>query len=73
VSETVLALARRTGGFYHGELLSGLVREVTAQGGRVIVSQTAPPSADSEDVTAADIALLGRSLATRPDSAAPAR
>jgi diguanylate cyclase (GGDEF)-like protein/PAS domain S-box-containing protein len=57
-TKTVLALARHTGGFYHGELLSGLVREVTAQGSRVIVSETAPRSADSGDVTAADVALL---------------
>ncbi|WP_024285865.1 EAL domain-containing protein [Cellulomonas sp. KRMCY2] len=40
---TVLALARSTGGFYHGALLAGLTREVAAAGGRVVVVQTVDP------------------------------
>lgn len=46
---TVLALTRNTGGFYHGELLAGLTREVSAVGGRVIVVQTADPGTETWD------------------------
>ena len=40
---TVLALARSTGGFYHGALLAGLTREIAAVGGRVVVVQSIDP------------------------------
>ncbi len=46
---TILALVRRTGGFYHGELLSGLAREVGAGGGRLLVVQTMDPGTDTDD------------------------
>ena len=46
---TVLALTRNTGGFYHGELLAGLTREVGASGGRVVVVQTSDPGTDTWD------------------------
>lgn len=46
---TVLALTRNTGGFYHGELLAGLTREVSAAGGRVVVVQTSHPGTDTWD------------------------
>jgi len=45
-SPTVLALTRNTGGFFHGELLTGLIREVSAAGGRVVVVQTRDPADD---------------------------
>src|SRR5665647_1259770 len=32
---TVLALARNVGGYYHGELLAGLVRQAAAGGGHL--------------------------------------
>jgi len=41
---TVLALTRNTGGFYHGALLLGLIREVSRAGGRVVVAKTRDPS-----------------------------
>jgi DNA-binding LacI/PurR family transcriptional regulator len=40
---TVLAFARSTSGFYFGELLAGLTREVALAGGRVVVVQTLDP------------------------------
>src|SRR5665647_3380111 len=43
---TVLALARNVGGYYHGELLAGLVRQVAAAGGRVVVAGTLEPGTD---------------------------
>lgn len=43
---TVLALARSTSGFYFGEILAGLNREVAAAGGRLVVVQ----SLDAGDV-----------------------
>ena len=46
---TILALVRRTGGFYHGELLAGLAREVAAAGGRLLVVQTIDPGSDTDD------------------------
>jgi len=46
---TVLALARSTGGYYHGELLSGLIREVTAAGGQVVVANTVDPGTQNVD------------------------
>jgi diguanylate cyclase (GGDEF)-like protein/PAS domain S-box-containing protein len=46
---TVLALARTTGGPYHGQLLAGLVRQVEAAGGRVVVALTPDPGARGED------------------------
>ncbi|MGW6129923.1 EAL domain-containing protein [Cellulomonas sp. NPDC055163] len=54
---TVLALARHIGGFYHGELLAGLVREVTAQGGRVVVAQTAPEEPELDETVVGETAL----------------
>ena len=41
---TVLAFARSTSGFYFGELLAGLTREVARRHGRVIIVQTLDPS-----------------------------
>ena len=52
-ASTILALARNTGGFYHGELLAGLVRQVSAAGGRVVVVETLDPGADDMDWQAA--------------------
>jgi diguanylate cyclase (GGDEF)-like protein/PAS domain S-box-containing protein len=46
---TVLALARNTGGFYHGQLLAGLIRQVDSSGGRVIVAETLDPENDRSD------------------------
>ena len=43
---TVLALARTVGGYYHGQLLAGLVRQVTAAGGRVCLLYTSPSPRD---------------------------
>jgi diguanylate cyclase (GGDEF)-like protein/PAS domain S-box-containing protein len=40
---TILAFARSTSGFYFGELLAGLTREVARAGGRVVVVQTLDP------------------------------
>jgi diguanylate cyclase (GGDEF)-like protein/PAS domain S-box-containing protein len=50
---TILALAHNTGGFYHGGLLGGLVRQIAAAGGRVIVAETLDPGADDMDWQAA--------------------
>ena len=41
---TVLAFARSTSGFYFGELLAGLTREVARVGGRVVIVQTLDPN-----------------------------
>ena len=46
---TVLAFARSTSGFYFGELLAGLTREVARRHGRVIIVQTLDPN-DVADV-----------------------
>ncbi|EYR64342.1 diguanylate cyclase [Actinotalea ferrariae CF5-4] len=40
---TILAFARSTSGFYFGELLAGLTREVARVDGRVVVVQTLDP------------------------------
>ena len=37
---TVLALMRNVGGFFHGEMITGLGREVHSAGGRLVVVQT---------------------------------
>ncbi len=37
---TVLVLTPRTSGFYYGDVLSGITRQVAAQGGQVVVVQT---------------------------------
>ena len=55
---TVLALARNVGGYYHGELLAGLVRPVAAAGGRVVVAGTLEPGTDGvATLTAPDFKL----------------
>ena len=55
---TVLALARNVGGYYHGELLAGLVRQVAAAGGRVVVAGTLEPGTDGvATLTAPDYKL----------------
>jgi diguanylate cyclase (GGDEF)-like protein len=46
---TVLALERNVGGLYHGELLAGLIREVSAHGGHVVVAETRDPGTDGTD------------------------
>jgi diguanylate cyclase (GGDEF)-like protein/PAS domain S-box-containing protein len=46
---TILVLARNIGGFYHGELLAGVVRQVAAAGGRVIVAETLDPGSELMD------------------------
>ena len=40
---TVLALSRHLGGFYAGEVIAGLAREVTAAGGHLVVVQAVEP------------------------------
>lgn len=40
---TVLAYARSTSGFYFGEMLAGLTRELAGSGGRVVIVQTLDP------------------------------
>ena len=47
------AFARTTGGYYHGELLVGLTREIAAAGGRLIVAQTIDLENDGTDDYAA--------------------
>lgn len=49
----VLAFARTTGGYYHGQLLVGLTREIAAAGGRLIVAQTIDLENDGTDDYAA--------------------
>ena len=48
---TVLALSSSTGGPYFGEVLSGLQRELTAAGGRVVLVQTLGPGSSSDELT----------------------
>ena len=43
---TVLVLTRNIGGFYQGGLLVGMIREIRAAGGRVIIAQTREPTDD---------------------------
>ena len=46
---TILALARNTGGFFHGQILAGLLRQVDMVGGRVVVALTLDPGTDGKD------------------------
>ena len=46
---TVLALSQGTGGPFFGEVLSGLTREVSAVGGRVVLVQTLGPGTCTDD------------------------
>ncbi|NMR19757.1 EAL domain-containing protein [Cellulomonas fimi] len=47
---TVLAVSPGTGGYFFGEVLAGLTREVRAVGGRVVVVQTLGPGAAADEL-----------------------
>ncbi len=46
---TVLVLTPGLGGYYYGELLAGLAREVAGSGGRLVLVQTPEPEAPDEE------------------------
>src|SRR5665647_2053471 len=47
---TVLVLTPDTSGYYFGELLAGLTREVAGAGGRLVLVQTLEPGTRSDEV-----------------------
>ena len=53
---TVLVLTPGLGGYYYGELLAGLAREVAGSGGRLVLVQTPGPETPDEEPGAGEFA-----------------
>jgi diguanylate cyclase (GGDEF)-like protein/PAS domain S-box-containing protein len=69
---TVLVLTPSIGGFYFGELLTGIGREITAAGGRVVLVQTDAGEDGSADALASPVAWAHIDGAVAITSAVPA-